>query len=76
VALEKGDIIYLFSDGYADQFGGDKGKKILYKHFRDELMAIHKEPVAVQKTRLDDTIKKWQGSYEQVDDILVIGVRI
>jgi serine phosphatase RsbU (regulator of sigma subunit) len=76
VALEKGDIIYLFSDGYADQFGGDKGKKFLYKHFRDELMAIHKEPVAVQKTRLDDTIKKWQGSYEQVDDILVIGVRI
>jgi serine phosphatase RsbU (regulator of sigma subunit)/HAMP domain-containing protein len=76
IALEKGDVFYLFSDGYADQFGGDKGKKFLYKHFRDELMSIHQEPMANQKKALDDTMKKWQGAYEQVDDILVIGVRI
>ena len=76
VDLQKGDILYLFSDGYADQFGGDKGKKFLYKHFRDELMSIHQDPMDTQKKKLDDTMKKWQGSYEQVDDILVIGVRI
>lgn len=76
VELKKGDVVYLFSDGYADQFGGDKGKKFLYKNFREELMGIHQKEMEDQKKYLDDTIKKWQGSYEQVDDILVIGVRI
>lgn len=76
IELKKGDVIYLFSDGYADQFGGEKGKKFLYKHFRDELMSIHQDSMDEQKKKLDDTMKQWQGSYEQVDDILVIGVRI
>lgn len=74
--LEKGDVIYLFSDGYADQFGGDKGKKFLYKNFRDQLLTIHQNPMHQQENYLKDTIETWQGPYEQVDDILVIGIRV
>lgn len=76
VKLEKGDAIYLFSDGYADQFGGKKGKKFLYKNFREQLMSIHKKPMDEQENYLKTTIEDWQGPYEQVDDILVIGIRI
>ncbi len=76
VKLQKGDMIYLFSDGYADQFGGEKGKKFLYKNFREQLMSIHNKPMGEQESYLTETIEKWQGPYEQVDDILVIGVRI
>lgn len=74
--LEKDDMIYLFSDGYADQFGGIKGKKFLYNRFRENLLAIHKENMADQKSHLRNTIKAWQGPFEQVDDILIIGVRV
>ncbi|MBD3639036.1 MAG: SpoIIE family protein phosphatase [Crocinitomicaceae bacterium] len=74
--LEKGDQIYLFSDGYADQFGGKKGKKFLYKTFREELLRVHKLDPEQQKNELNKTIVKWQGDYAQVDDILVIGIRI
>tara|TARA_B110000037_G_scaffold137836_1_gene156023 strand:- start:8772 stop:10598 length:1827 start_codon:yes stop_codon:yes gene_type:complete len=76
VQLQKGDVIYLFSDGYADQFGGERGKKFLYNRFRQHLLSIHKEEMAHQKKYLQKTKFEWQGSYEQVDDILVIGVRI
>jgi len=76
VPIEKGDVLYLFSDGYADQFGGEKGKKFLYKQFRDNLLAIHKLTMNQQHDMLKKDIENWQGSYEQVDDILVIGIRI
>ncbi|MCH2235810.1 MAG: SpoIIE family protein phosphatase [Crocinitomicaceae bacterium] len=74
--LKKGDIIYLFSDGYADQFGGTKGKKFMYKNFRNELLEIHKLDMKEQEEYLGNRMQEWQGSFEQVDDILVIGVRI
>jgi serine phosphatase RsbU (regulator of sigma subunit)/HAMP domain-containing protein len=74
--LEEGDQIYLFSDGYADQFGGAKGKKFLYKTFREELLKIHKLDPQEQRNALNKTIVNWQGDYAQVDDILVIGIRI
>lgn len=76
VKIQKGDILYLFTDGYADQFGGNKGKKFLYKHFRDTLMDIHAKSMTDQHAYLKNKIEEWQGTYEQVDDILVIGVRI
>ena len=74
--LVKGDLIYVFSDGYADQFGGGKGKKFMYKQFRDTLTEIKDQSMAKQKENLDSTIESWRGEFEQVDDILVIGVRI
>lgn len=76
IELQKGDQIYLFSDGYADQFGGKKGKKLLYKTFRQELLRVHQETPETQRTELNQTIENWQGDYAQVDDILVIGIRI
>lgn len=76
VELQKGDQIYLFSDGYADQFGGKKGKKFLYKTFREELLRVHQEDPETQRKELNNTIENWQGDYAQVDDILVIGIRI
>lgn len=76
INLKKGDTIYIFSDGYADQFGGEKGKKFMYKKFRQLLQFLIDKPMSEQKKILDAEIEKWKGSYEQVDDILVIGVKI
>ena len=75
-ALEKGDVIYVFSDGYADQFGGVSGKKFMYKQFRETLLSIQSLSMEEQQLTLDKKIEDWKGSYEQVDDILVIGVKI
>ncbi|MFN9799643.1 MAG: SpoIIE family protein phosphatase, partial [Bacteroidota bacterium] len=74
--LREGDCIYLFSDGYADQFGGPKNKKFMRKQFRNTLLSIYHLPMAEQKWRLAETLDRWKGSQEQVDDILVIGVKV
>lgn len=76
VQLEKGDCIYIFSDGYADQFGGMKGKKFMYKPIKALLASIHSKPMPEQMNLLEKNLKEWQGSLEQVDDIIVIGVRV
>ncbi len=76
VNLRDGDCLYIFSDGYADQFGGPKGKKFMRKRFRELLLEISHLPMPEQKWRLMDTLDRWQGNQEQVDDILVIGIRI
>ena len=76
IQLEKGDNIYIFSDGYADQFGGTKGKKFMYKQFRDMLLEISSMAMVDQRKYLDETIENWRGTFEQVDDMLVIGVRV
>jgi len=73
---KKGDVYYIFSDGYADQFGGPKGKKLKYKQFQSKLMEIHKKPMEEQKQILNEYIMDWMGDLEQIDDILVIGIRI
>jgi ligand-binding sensor domain-containing protein/serine phosphatase RsbU (regulator of sigma subunit) len=75
VALEKDDILYLFSDGYSDQFGGPEGKKFKYRRFRHLLLTIHKIPMERQLAILEASIEEWRGDYEQVDDIMVIGIR-
>jgi serine phosphatase RsbU (regulator of sigma subunit) len=69
------DIFYIFSDGYVDQFGGNENKKFMYRRFRYLLTTIHHFPVNDQKAILDENIKTWMGSNEQVDDIMVIGFR-
>jgi serine phosphatase RsbU (regulator of sigma subunit) len=74
--LEKGDCIYLFTDGYADQFGGPAGKKFKYKQFHELLTDIHAYPMKEQIQILDARHDAWRGALEQVDDILVIGFRI
>jgi serine phosphatase RsbU (regulator of sigma subunit) len=76
ISVMKGDTFYIFSDGYADQFGGPKGKKFMVNQFRTLLMRIHKMPMDQQKEILNQTIEEWRGGLEQVDDILVIGFRV
>jgi len=74
--LQSGDCIYLFSDGYPDQFGGPKGKKFKYRPFKELLISISDKPMKEQKDILDRTIEEWKGDLEQIDDILVIGVAV
>ncbi len=73
--LLENDVIYLFTDGYADQFGGPEGKKFKYRRFRHLLLTIHQYPMDEQKKLLEERENLWQGSLEQVDDILVIGFK-
>ena len=73
--LYKGDTIYIFSDGYPDQFGGPKGKKFRYKQFKELLVSIHNSSIEDQKQILDQTFEQWRGKEEQVDDVLVMGIR-
>lgn len=75
IYLQKDDVIYLFSDGYADQFGGPDGKKFKYRRFRHLLLTIHKHSMEKQKAILDASIEEWKGDIDQVDDILVIGIK-
>ena len=76
IILEPKTTIYLFTDGYADQFGGQNGKKFKYKQFKDSILAIHDRPMAEQKEHLETTFESWKGELEQVDDVCVIGIRI
>ncbi len=75
IQVNKNDTVYLFSDGFQDQFGGDDGKKYMITRFRDLLTQIQPLPMKEQLAKLDDSITSWKGSYEQTDDILVMGFR-
>ncbi len=76
IDLINGDILYLFTDGYADQFGGPGGKKLQYSNFRKILLDHAAESIEDQKINLENTFIEWQGNNSQVDDILVIGIKI
>lgn len=76
IDLQKGDTLYLLTDGYADQFGGGSGKKFKYKQLEELLLSFQPETMEVQKKILNLSIEKWKGSAEQVDDILILGIRI
>ncbi len=76
IQLEYGDVFYLFSDGFIDQKGGTEGKKFLSKNFKKLLLEIHEEPMKDQKNILDKTITDWMGDNAQIDDMLVIGMRV
>jgi len=73
--LRKDDIIYIFSDGYVDQFGGTENKKFMYRRFRYLLLTIHRFPVNDQKSILEENIKTWMNGNSQIDDIMVIGFK-
>jgi len=76
IDVEKGDVIYLFTDGYADQFGGPKGKKFKYKQFEEMLLANYNLPMAEQSKILERKFHDWKKNLGQVDDVCVIGVRV
>jgi serine phosphatase RsbU (regulator of sigma subunit) len=74
--FEKGDELYLFTDGYADQFGGTKGTKLRYKNFKQLLINQSTQKVDVQKEALCSFLNDWKGDNEQIDDILIMGLKI
>jgi serine phosphatase RsbU (regulator of sigma subunit) len=76
IQLEKGDQLYLFSDGYADQFGGEHRKKFKYKAFQQLILNHAGDDMQEQHRVLRDTITRWQGNHEQIDDMVVVGIKI
>ena len=81
LTLQKNDIIYLFTDGYVDQFGGPLGKKLKYPKFRKLLLEIHQKPLNQQKRLLENFLENWRNEYKedpfhQLDDVSVIGFKV
>lgn len=76
VRLKENDTIYLFSDGFVDQYGGDQRKKYKTGNFKELLLSVQPESMARQKKVLDETFEKWRGPNEQIDDVCVIGFRV
>ncbi|MFI5203721.1 MAG: two-component regulator propeller domain-containing protein [Flavobacteriales bacterium] len=74
--FQKGDTFYMCSDGYLDQFGGDEGKKFMRKRWRDLLLSIRAMDMAEQRNTIERIFDEWRGQYPQIDDVLVIGVKI
>jgi len=76
ISIKEGDVFYMFSDGYEDQFGGPEGKKLKSKRFKQLLLEIHNHPMGMQKEILERTFEEWKGELPQIDDIVVIGLVI
>ena len=76
LTLHEGETIYMFSDGFPDQFGGDKNKKFKSSNFKKLLLSIQEQDMNTQKKRIHEAFEKWKGELEQVDDVCVIGVRV
>jgi len=76
IQVKTGDCLYLFSDGFADQFGGKAGKKFKYAQFQEKLVKISKMPINQQKEIIGNEFNSWKGSHEQVDDVLLVGIKI
>ena len=76
IQLIEGDSIYVFTDGYADQFGGDTGKKFMTKNLKDLFISIADLNADEQEIRIDEAFNDWKKSFEQVDDVLLIGIKV
>jgi serine phosphatase RsbU (regulator of sigma subunit) len=76
ITIEKGDVFYMFSDGYEDQFGGPDGKKFKSKKLKQLLLEIHSFPVEKQKDILEKSFEEWKGDLPQVDDVVLVGLAI
>ncbi|MEO6303202.1 MAG: tetratricopeptide repeat protein [Bacteroidia bacterium] len=76
IDYKQGDSLYLYTDGYADQFGGEKGKKFKYLQLEQLLLEISKSPLPVQFEKLENKFEEWKGQLEQVDDVCIIGIKI
>ena len=75
IDIKEGMSIYIFSDGFADQFGGEKGKKFKYRPFKNLLLKINEKSVSDQRKIISEEFASWKGQLEQVDDVCVIGVK-
>ena len=73
--LDEGDLIYLFTDGFVDQFGGPKGKKFKYQPFRSLILSISSMPIHQQREKLINIFNTWKGNLPQLDDVLLLGWR-
>lgn len=69
------DIIYLYTDGYADQFGGEKSKKYSTKRLKEDLLKINEATLSEQKSKLEQNFMLWKNNLEQIDDVCIIGIR-
>jgi serine phosphatase RsbU (regulator of sigma subunit)/tetratricopeptide (TPR) repeat protein len=76
IEAEKGDTLYFYTDGYADQFGGEKGKKLKYKQLHEILLSAQSISMEEQKKEFENYFDQWKGRLEQVDDVCIIGIRI
>jgi serine phosphatase RsbU (regulator of sigma subunit) len=76
IQLQTNDVVYMFTDGYADQFGGGNNKKFKYKQLEQLLLSINSLGMTEQKSILNETFNSWKGNVEQTDDVLLIGVKI
>ena len=76
IKLQEGDSLYIFSDGFVDQYGGEKRKKFKTRNFKKLLLSVQSESMESQGKLLEDAFEKWRGSHEQIDDVCVIGVRV
>jgi len=74
--IQSNDILYIYTDGYADQFGGSKGKKLMYKKLNELILQISNKPLENQKEDLNKQFEEWRGDLEQVDDVLIIGIKV
>ncbi|HRD40937.1 MAG TPA: SpoIIE family protein phosphatase, partial [Bacteroidia bacterium] len=74
--LQKGDTLYLVTDGYADQFGGPKGKKFKYKQLQEEILKASALSTSEQKEKLSKVFEDWKGALEQVDDVCIVGLKV
>lgn len=76
IKLKYRDSLYMFSDGYADQYGGKKRKKLKSRRLQELLLSVQEAPMELQKRLLEDAFEKWRGSFEQIDDVSAVGIRI
>lgn len=76
IQVKQGDVFYMFTDGFADQFGGENNKKFSYKKLKELLLEVHLKPMQEQKLIIENTYNQWKGNYEQIDDVCLIGIKI
>jgi serine phosphatase RsbU (regulator of sigma subunit) len=76
IQLKEGDVIYTFTDGYADQFGGPRGKKFKYRQLEELTISLQDKSLKDQKTELEKTFENWKGNLEQIDDVCMIGIKL
>ncbi|MFN8208495.1 MAG: SpoIIE family protein phosphatase [Bacteroidales bacterium] len=76
IELQANDRLYLFTDGYADQMGGDKGRKYLSRNLKQLITDISTKPMSEQQQIVEDTMARWKGNYDQRDDLLIVGIKV